>query len=359
VGFKPQSGATPQQSLENRHLADIWTLKGRKLGWSDRAASQLCLAWAPSTLDLYDRMLNKFITICLCKDPCVATHNDVARFLCSLADSSDRPASMLKSALAAINNLYSALDIANPADHPDIHILKNALIRSATIKPAVRTAIMPLRPFYELFSSWKENQDLPLNKLRLKAITLMAITFMARPSDLAPMGVLFDPESMACKRQVFSSNNIIFNDDGSMCVRFFGTKNDSSRTGFEVNVPPAEDVKVDPVSCLKIYIDRTKHIRPVEDSPLFVSLRPPYKGINSSSISRVLNQAIAYAGLDTCYTAKNFRPSAATAAVKSEVPVETAMQLGRWKTKEVFFNHYVYPRAPKDYTQNIVSGKFD
>ena len=256
--------------------------------------------------------------------------------------------------------MYCALDLHSPADHPDICRLTSALTKSATVKPAVRTSIMPLRPFYDLFCSWKDNQDLMLDMLRLKAVTLMAITFMARPSDLAPMGVLFDPTTLSVKNQVFSTNNIKFNTDGSMCVRFFGTKNDSTRTGFEVNVPKAKDSKVDPVDCVKVYIERTSNNRPINDSPLFISLRTPYQAINSSTIARTLGKAIDLAGLDTsCFTAKNFRPSATTAAVNSQVSAETAMQLGRWKTKEVFLNHYVYPKAPEDYTQNMVSGKFD
>jgi len=354
------SGASAKPEVENRCLADLWQAKAKSLGWSDRAAKQLIFAWAPSTLQLYDRMSSKFIAICHDKNPLYATHCDVAKFLCIIADSSDRPASQLKNAIAALNNLYGALDIQSPAHHPDIGRLSCALTKSATIKPASRTAIMPLKPFYDMFCSWSDNQELPLDKLRLKAVTLMAITFMARPSDLAPMGMTFDPITMCTKNQVLSTNNIVFNDDGSMCVRFFGTKNDSTRTGFEVNVPKAKDHKVDPVNCVKVYIDRTCRVRPIDDAPLFIALKSPYKAINSSSIARILGNAIQLAGLDNhIFSAKNFRPSAATAAVNSDVSADTAMQLGRWKTKEVFLNHYVYPRAPDDYTQNLVSGKND
>lgn len=334
-------------------------MKAKSLGWSDRAAKQLIFAWAPSTIQLYDRMCLKFIDICRNKDPLKATQNDVANFLCIIADASDRPASQLKNAIAAINNLYGALDKQSPAQHPDICRLTCALTKSATIKPAVRTAIMPLKPFNDMFCSWPGNQELPLDRLRLKAITLMTITFMARPSDLAPMGMMFDPLAMCAKNQVFSTDNIVFNSDGSMCVRFFGTKNDSTRSGFEVNVPKAKDPKVDPVSCIKEYIDRTCHVRPI-GGPLFIALKSPYKAINSSSIARILGNAIQLAGLDTSqFSAKNFRPSAATAAMNLNVSAETAMQIGRWKTKEVFFNHYVYPKAPADYTENIVSGAKD
>ena len=94
---------------------------------------------------------------------------------------------------------------------------------------------------------------------------------------------------------------------------------------------------MDPVKTLRDYIERTEHMRPVEDKPVFLSLRTPYKALGSGTIAKLLGQAINLAGLGgRGYSAKSFRPSAATAAVASKVPSETAMQLGRWKTKEVF-----------------------
>lgn len=42
------------------------------------------------------------------------------------------------------------------------------------------------------FQSLKDNEQLTLKQLRLKAITLLALTFMTRPSDLAPRAQVFD-----------------------------------------------------------------------------------------------------------------------------------------------------------------------
>jgi hypothetical protein len=33
----------------------------------------------------------------------------------------------------------------------------------------------------------------------------------------------------------------------TMTITFFGVKNDTSRTGFEVRVPPSKDLKTEPV----------------------------------------------------------------------------------------------------------------
>ncbi len=302
----------------------------------------------------------RFLTHCDLSSITQASSKHVASFLCHISDNSDRPASQLKCALAAIRCLSDALDYPSPGANSDVKTLVRALTKTGTVKPAVRTSIMPLKPFHDLFDGWPVNEELPLDRLRLKAVTLAAITFMARPSDLAPRGVQFDPVTCAISGQVLSVNNIVFNKDGTMTVRFFATKNDSTRTGFEVCVPPSREPQVDPVQCLHVYIDRTQSVRLADGAPLFLSLRQPFGAIGSATIAQILNRAIDLAGLDkTMYSAKNFRPSAATAAVASEVPIETAMQLGRWKTREVFLNHYVYPRAPADYTSQLLSGQSD
>lgn len=138
-----------------------------------------------------------------------------------------------------------------------------------------------------------------------------------------------------------------------MTITFFGIKNDTSRTGFEVRVPSSKDHKTDPVSALKVYLDRTKHMTS-PSGPVFLSLNSPFTAISADTVSKILSNAICLAGLgDKGYTAKCFRPTAANAAIQAGVDPDTAMYIGRWKTKEVFFNHYVYPLAPAGYTDNV------
>ena len=123
-----------------------------------------------------------------------------------------------------------------------------------------------------------------------------------------------------------------------------------------MNTPPNSDnPTMDPVSCLKTYIDRTSEHRDKEERPLFLSLTSPFKAISSARIAFILDEVSALAGLaEKGFSAKSFRPTGATKAVNSGVLPETVMQIGRWKTKEVFLNHYVYPHAPQSYTTNLL-----
>lgn len=112
---------------------------------------------------------------------------------------------------------------------------------------------------------------------------------------------------------------------------------------------------LDPVQCLKDYIHRTDSVRPRDTKPLFLSLNPPYKALKADTVGNILEDAIQLVGLkDQGFTAKSFRPTGATLAMDAGILPETAMQVGRWKTKEVFMGHYVYPRLPKNYTEKIL-----
>ena len=60
--------------------------------------------------------------------------------------------------------------------------------------------------------------------------------------------------------------------DSSLTIYFFGIKNDRSRSGFEVNIPANANVVVmNPLSCLRAYIDRTVAYRPTDTNPLFIT----------------------------------------------------------------------------------------
>ena len=65
-----------------------------------------------------------------------------------------------------------------------------------------------------------------------------------------------------------------------------------------MNIPPNSDnPTMDPVSCLRTYINRTSEYRDKEERPLFLSLTSPFKAISSAIIAFILDEVIALAGL--------------------------------------------------------------
>lgn len=109
---------------------------------------------------------------------------------------------------------------------------------------------------------------------------------MLRPSDIAPNAQTVDASGV--KKVVFTADQVTFTDQGAK-IHFFGIKNDTKRTGFETVLPCASNVKLDPVQTLHDYIERTDCCRP-SDNALFLTLRPPFKALEASSIAKILEK---------------------------------------------------------------------
>ncbi|XP_072050326.1 uncharacterized protein [Amphiura filiformis] len=354
--MRSTTGTMEKQTVESVCLENLWTRTLTEQGWSKRATVQLPLCLAPSTLRTYNASILKFQSFCVeqkVEFPTVIT-SVVADFLCSLADSSASPRAQLKTAQAALGHVYKAVGVQNPLDLGCIQLLITALVKSSTQKPMAKSLVMPVKPFTALFCDWPENKHLCVKRLRLKTITLMALTLMLRPSDIAPKSVQFNENTCETSRWLFSTENITFTENAAK-IKFHGVKNDTSRTGFEVLLQPVPDVKLNPVRALKDYIEVTQSVRP-KDNPVFLSLSQPYGPITAATVAGILNEAIQLAGLgNKGFSAKSFRPTGATVAIETGCDPEITMRQGRWKTRSVFFDHYVHSQPPQSMSCDILN----
>ena len=86
-----------------------------------------------------------------------------ADYLCSVADRSDRPESLLKKHSAALSCLYyEGIGLSSPIKDPHVQRLITALVKAGTKRPAKRTTVMPVKPFYDYFNSASENEEMLL-----------------------------------------------------------------------------------------------------------------------------------------------------------------------------------------------------
>ena len=247
------------------------------------------MCWAVSTLKLYNGYVNKFQEYCHSCNVSFPTAEPavVADFMCLLSDNSTRPKSAIQSASAALSHLFQALGVKDPLHSTEMQHLLTALIKSGTTEPRKRRPILPIEPFRIMFHSWPENKDISIKLLRMKAITLLALAYMLRPSDLAPTAVWFDPESGEQAKFILSVENVNFEADGSLTMTFHGIKNDTAREGFKVTIPASSESALDPVQCLKTYISRTEHLRS-RSQPLFLKLTKPYDAISAATVGNIL-----------------------------------------------------------------------
>jgi hypothetical protein len=89
---------------------------------------------------------------------------------------------------------------------------------------------MPIQRFYDLFHRWDDNQRLSVKYIHLKAITLLALTFMLWPSDVAPRAVTVNAD-LQTEQFVFDIDKITFHNSGHMSICFHGNKNDYQQEG--------------------------------------------------------------------------------------------------------------------------------
>jgi site-specific recombinase XerD len=339
--------------MEDFRLETMWKERLIQTGWSVRAASQIKFSLAASTLCQYNKYIQQLHDFCH-KQALTFPPKDsatIAQFLCVIADDTKKPRSHLRCAQAAISKAYEALGKASPAKCADVQALAIGLVKAGTQTPRTKSTVMPIAPFNALFTSWSSNAQLTTKQLRLKAITLLALTLMLRPSDAAPRAMVFDPETNTEHKVIFTRDQVCFREDGSARITLFGIKNDGNRSGFEITVPRHENPQLDPVGALHDYMQFTSPV----DNAVFVSLKKPYTALGAQSIANILEDAIELAGLGgQGFSAKSFRCTGATAAIEAGQDPNIVMKMGRWKTESVFYEHYVHSRTPANFTANIL-----
>ena len=117
---------------------------------------------------------------------------------------------------------------------------------------------------------------------------------------------------------------------------------------------PASHPKLDSVQTVPAYILWTDKNRPA-DKAVFLTLKTPYKAISHGTVSYILSEAIQIVGLDSkIYKPKDFRPTGATVQVSNGFDPDLVMRVGRWKTRSVFFEHYVHAKPPETYINKLL-----
>ncbi len=343
----PGTIAKPSMAFDG--LVGQWEATLTKDCWSQEASHVFAMAWAPSTLALYDKAILQFAQYC---EECVlpfphASEATIATYLCILSENSECPSSQLTTFRAAWTAHTHSLCMANAFDSYRIGYLVSALVKTGTKAAMTRSSVMPVEPFFKLFQDWGPSVTLPLEKLRLKAVTLLALAMMLRQSDIAPWSKYHDASGVL-QSVLFTTRDICFLQNGAMQVMLFAIKNDYHRQGFDVMVQPAWIECLCPVRTLRQYIKRTQYIRPASGA-VFLTLDNPPAPMSSTAVARVLESAIHAAGL-TGFTAKSFHPTGATHAIANGLNPDYVHRVGHWRDQVMFENHYVHAAPPTNFT---------
>jgi hypothetical protein len=124
-----------------------------------------------------------------------------------------------------------------------------------------------------------------------------------------------------------------------------GFKTDGAAKGETFRINGCSVPKVCPVRTLHSYLLHRGTSR-ITDSVFKVG---------AQRISRILASVLKKAGLDTdIFTARCFRSGGATSGIEAGVDPYVLMKIGRWKSADVFFNHYVAARPQHSVTDKIL-----
>lgn len=253
-----------------------------------------------------------------------------------------RPQSTLRTISAAVGHLYSGPGQLNPAESPHLVLLRRGITRQRTKRMAQAGGVVEAHMLVPLLRGpWADNDSVPLKQLRAKLIALLCFVAMYRPSDAV----------------IPQLKHVRFGADGSsMRICLLGYKTDIEANGDEHVIYSCSVPELCPVRAAQCFIKRTRQLRADrENSYLLLQLNAPYGPLTSATVSQILKYVIEQAGYDSSiYTPRTFRRGGATAGVAAGINPDQVMKLGRWKTPEVFYNHYVRGSVPPTYTNTVL-----
>jgi integrase len=318
-------GADEERELDTRSLEDLW--REHAFDWDVATQELLQKALTAGTLNGYNGMLQRFQNFCS-KHGYVyfpATSATIAHFFRVISQNTQRPGTVLLTASAAIGAMYRGSTHSNPAQSDLLTLLKQAIVATGTKRPRKSTPVFPIEKLMAYLITLGGNDDMTIDNVRAKAICLLALVGLYRPSDL----------------EVLRMEHLQFTDAG-VNVANFGGKTDKSRDGIPTTITRASDPRLCPVLALRAYLNRTTATRAsIPDQPVFVYLDRKKPGaLGNQRIAKILGNALKEAGIDDT-TAKSFRKTGASKLINAGVHSDMVMKLGRWKSPDVFYKHYV------------------
>ncbi len=236
--FSSGSRTSQKSKMATGRLESVWLTNLTKKGWSAEAAKTFVTQWVPSTQRTYDHLIEQFIEFISTKGLCLLTVKEpvVIEFLQLLLSSLSQPRSTLSAALAALSHFYQGLGVRAPMTQ-DVHRFVGALVKVETTLPLCHSSVFDISALRNMFIDW-DRTHMDVAWLRMKAIVLMAVSLMLRPSDIAPKSL--ERHKNGLVPRLFRKSQIV-QEQGALRITLFGNKNDYSRDGQQVLLQPSSE----------------------------------------------------------------------------------------------------------------------
>ena len=170
------------------------------------------------------------------------------------------------------------------------------------------------------------DSSLPILLLSHKLSTLLALSTLFRTSELA---------SIDLKSIRFQPNSVSFSLLRPRKAQKSGPLQSVCLNGFS-------DPSIDPVRCLKRYIDLTAEWRNSDnDAHLFIGSVRPHRPVTPSTVSGWIKSQLKAAGVDVeKFSAHSTRGAGASKAINSGVPMSAVLNAGHWAAESTFTRFY-------------------
>ena len=103
------------------------------------------------------------------------------------------------------------------------------------------------------------------------------------------------------------------------------------------------------------YVERTQNLR--QDPRLFIKTQKPYSWVSRQTLSHWIKHILLEAGIDmSCFSPHSTRSASCSAAISSNVPIDTILRTAGWKRDNVFRKFYNRPVSNDDsFSTSIMS----
>ena len=294
-------------------------------GLSDEVVGLLLGGIRPTTCASYQSSWNSWLNWCrrFNKDPLSGTLNSVLEFL-TAEFRSGKAYRSLNVTRSMLSGTLGKIDGVPIGRHPLVSMLMKGAYVAKPPMPRYNHTWDPDQVL--IYLKTIENSKAKLIVLSRKLVTLLALATLSRSSEIA--SIRFDSVVFYQDSVVFSLNK--------------PTKTQKGVALRSLSIKRLPEIDLDPVACLKSYVDLTAPLRNQSNSSFFfVGAVKPHKPVSSSTIGRWIKQSLSDSGIDTqIFSAHSTRGAASSKAAAAGVPVESIMQTAQWSSESTFARHY-------------------
>lgn len=237
------------------------------------------------------------------------------------------------SSFGTMNSHRSALSLLLGGEVSTDVRIKRLLKGAFKLRPSVPKYTTTWDPQMVLsnISNWFPNENLSIEKITKKLVTLLALCTAHRVQTLS----------------LIKLDNIIINSNEITIVISDIIKTSGPGRDQPILILPYFNDKrsICPATTLQDYLQLTKNLRPVGSKNLLLTWKRPHRSASAQSISRWIKQVLYDSGVDvSVFSAHSTRHASTTAASSAGISLEIIRKTAGWtKTSETFANFYQRP----------------